>query len=152
VTRIRDDRGQVAGVETVAIGVLVFVAGLLIATNAWSVLTTRQVADSIAREYVHAYSEQPTRSAALSAAREAAETVRSTHRIDPDRLTIDEPTEFAPCALATVRVVIRVPMARLPFLGTVGGLDVTVTQRERIDPYRAGIEPVPTSDEPCARR
>jgi hypothetical protein len=149
VRRVRDDRGQVAGVETVALGVLVFVVGLLIATNAWSVLTTRQAADSIAREYVHTYSEQSTRSAAVSAARQAAETVRSSHRIDPNRLSIDEPTSFAPCARVAVRVIIRVPLARLPFLGTVGGLDVTVTQRERIDPYRAGIEPAPTTDEPC---
>ena len=148
--RARNDRGQVAGVETVAIGVLVFVAGLLIATNAWSVLTTRQTADSIAREYIRAYSEQPTRLAALAAGRRAAETVRSSHRIDPARLTIDEPTTFAPCARVGVTAVIRVPLARLPFLGAVGGYDVTVTQRERIDPYRAGIEPTPTTDEPCA--
>jgi hypothetical protein len=71
MTRGRNDRGQVAGVETLALGVLVFVAGLLIATNAWSVLTTRQIADSIAREYIRTYSEQPTRDAALSAARRA---------------------------------------------------------------------------------
>jgi hypothetical protein len=141
----------VAGVETVAIGVLVFVVGLLIATNAWSILTTRQVADSIAREYVHAYSEQPTRVAALSAARRAAEAVRTSHRVDPARLTIDEPTTFGACERVEVRVVIRVPAARLPFLGAVGGVDVTVTQRERIDPYRAGIDPAPTRDEPCAR-
>jgi hypothetical protein len=47
--------------------------------------------------------------------------------------------------------VIRVPLARLPFVGGVGGLDVAVTQRKRIDPYRAGIEPAPAQDEPCAR-
>jgi hypothetical protein len=150
VRRRRDDRAQVAGVETVAIGVLVFVAGLLIATNAWSVLTTRQTADSIAREYIRAYTEQPTREAALSAARRAAEAVRASHRIDPARLTIDEPTTFAPCARAEVTVVMRVPLARLPFLGAVGGRDVTVTQRERIAPYRSGVEPMPTTDEPCA--
>jgi hypothetical protein len=147
----RDDRGQVAGVETLAIGVLVFVAGLLIATNAWSVLTTRQVADSIAREYVHTYAEQPTRVAALSAARRAAETVRASHQVDPARLTIDEPTTFEACERVAVRVVIHVPLARLPFIGAVGGVDVTVTQHQRIDPYRAGIDPAPTTDEPCVR-
>jgi hypothetical protein len=141
----------VAGVETLAFGVLVFVAGLLIATNVWSVVTTRQVADSIAREYLRAYTEQPTRSGARAAGERAADAVRASRRVDPERLSIEEPTAFAPCAPASVRVTISVPLARLPFIGSVGSTQVVASRRERIDAYRAGALEPALRDEPCGR-
>jgi len=57
--RPRSESGQVAGVETLAFGVLVFVAGMLVAVNAWAVVTSRASADAVARAYLRAYTEAP---------------------------------------------------------------------------------------------
>jgi hypothetical protein len=145
----RDERGQVAGVETVVFGVLVFVAGLLIATNGWSVLTTRNATSSIAREYLRAYTRQTNEPAARRAGRSAAATVRDTERIRPARVAIVEPARFGPCVDASVTVTVQVPLARLPFLGEVGSTSVSVTRHERIDAYRARNAIDDGADHPC---
>jgi hypothetical protein len=123
--------------------------GVLIATNGWSVLSTRSATSSIAREYLRAYAQQTNELAARRAGRAAAATARDAERISATRLTIDEPARFGPCIDATVAVTVRVPLARLPFLGEVGSTSVTVTRHERIDAYRAGNRIEDGADHPC---
>lgn len=142
-----DERGQMAGIETIPFGILVFVAGTLLVTNAWAGVTNRTTADSIAREYLRAYTRAETRPEGLADGARAAQLVAASHQLGADRVQVVEPTAWAACALATVQVTITVPEIRAPFLGGFGTQEVRVTHRDRIDSYRAAI---PTSGEPDA--
>ncbi len=140
-SRRRNDRGQVAGIETLAFGVLVFVIGTLIATNAWSIVTTRTSGQAIAREYLRAYTDERSAPDALRAGRRTALLVADRRGVPAGRLTIDDPDRFGPCQMARVRVEIEVPLVRLPLLGEVGQTTVTIESDERIEPYRITTGP-----------
>ncbi|MGZ4694068.1 MAG: hypothetical protein ACXWA3_10620, partial [Acidimicrobiales bacterium] len=51
----RDDRGQLAGIEVLPFGVLVFVVGALLITNAWAVVDAKIAVDAASREAVRTY-------------------------------------------------------------------------------------------------
>src|SRR5207248_1263005 len=61
---VRDERGQIGGIEAVAFGVLVFVLGLLIVVNAWGVVDAKVAAAAAAHDAARAYVEAPSREAA----------------------------------------------------------------------------------------
>lgn len=137
----RDERGQ-AGVETIPLGIMVFVAMTLLLVNVWSVIDARMTVDSAARDYLRAYT-----GAALSAqargegAAAVARTIEARHR-GGDTLTIAPPTQvFGPCRAASVTVTLEVPAIRLPFLGSLGTTHVSATQRELIEPYGSAVGP-----------
>lgn len=133
--RSRDQGGQVAGVEAVPFGILVFVGLVLAVVNAWGVVNARSVADSAAREYLRVYTQAPSRAAGLAQGGAAARRVLAGHDLrGPVR--IEEPAEFAPCAVTQVVVRIEVPAVRVPFLGGLGRTEVSARQRGRMDPYR----------------
>lgn len=139
--RRRDERGVVAGSEGVAFGMLVLVAGTLIAVNAWSVLQTRRALDGAAREYLRAYTEadDPHGAAiagdrALDASLDGELGLRS--RRAEVRVVRPDPTRFGPCAEATIEVSIPVRAARIPFVGEFGPVTVEVTHTELVDAHR----------------
>ena len=136
--RSRSESGQVAGVETLALGTLVFVVGTLLAVNAWSIVTSRAVADDIATSYLRAYTEGANATDARRDANRAAEAARTSHAFTADRVAIDEPDHFAPCEMVTVTATVSVPLVRIPVVGAVGSTELEITRRERVDPYRAG--------------
>jgi hypothetical protein len=148
--RLRGDRGQVGGIEVLPFGVLIFVVGALLVTNAWGVVDARIAADAAAREAVRAYVEAPDGSAAAIAARRAVVATIAAHGRRADLLTMsitrqgDAP--FERCVPVTVEVSYPVPAVALPWIGGYGqAFDVRAHHTERIDPFRSGL----TGEAPC---
>ena len=140
----RDDRGQLAGIEALPFGVLIFVVGALLITNAWAVVDAKIAADAAAREAVRSYVEAPDGETAMTASRaEAADTIAA-HGRRPELATVivhhDGDRPFARCVRVTVEVDYPVPALRLPWIGGFGhAFDVKAHHSERIDPYRSGL-------------
>jgi hypothetical protein len=137
--RRHDERGQAAGLETIPLGVLVFVGGTLLVVNAWAIVANRATADSLAREYLRAYTKETSRPAALAAGQHVVDVIADGRHLRHDRVRIDPPTQWAACAPATVTVHLTVPEVRAPFLGGFGSTEIVVTHRDRLDGYRAGL-------------
>lgn len=123
------------------LGVLVFVAGVLIVANAWGVLDAKLAASSAAREAARAYVEAPTAGEAEPAARAAALEAMQGHGRSPARTTVAlVDGSFARCERVTFEVRYPVPMLTVPFLGSAGtGFTAKARHSEIVDPYRSGI-------------
>jgi len=140
----RDERGQLAGIEALPFGVLIFVVGALLITNAWAVVDTKIAVDASAREAVRAYVEAPDQAAAEQAATRAADDTIAGHGRRVDHLTVHASHEggqpFARCVRVTVDASYPVPALRLPWIGGLGhAFDVRAHHTERIDPFRSGL-------------
>lgn len=136
-----DERGQ-AGVETIPFGVLVFVSGMLLVVNVWSVVDARMTVDSAARDYLRAYTNAARADSARTEGMEAASQTVTARGRHGDKLTVTAPTDvFGPCRAATVTVHLEVPAIRLPFLGSIGTTDVSATETELVAPYGSAIGP-----------
>ena len=138
----RDESGQ-AGVETIPLGILVFVAMTLLVVNVWSVVDARMTVDSAARTTTcRAYTGATTPAVARSRGEAAASgAIEARHR-SGDALVVEAPGEvFGPCRAATVTVTLEVPAIRLPFLGSLGTTHVSTTQRELVEPYGSAVGP-----------
>ena len=57
--RLTGDAGQVGGIEVLPFGVLIFVVGTLLITNAWGVVDAEVAADAAAHQAVRTYVEAP---------------------------------------------------------------------------------------------
>ena len=130
-------------------GVLIFVVGALLVTNAVGRRRRQDRADAAAREAVRAYVEAPDAASGAVAARAAAVATMVGHGRRPDLLVLsihhagDQP--FARCVAVTVEVHYPVPAIRLPWIGGFGhAFDVVSTHTERIDPFRSGLTGVGT--------
>jgi hypothetical protein len=136
-----DQRGQVGGVEALVLGVLVFVAGLLVVSNAWGVIDAKLAASSAAREAARAYVEAPSADAAAVAARQAARDAIAGHGRTPSRANVVQLSGgFARCDRVTFEVSYPVPLVRVPFLGSAGaGFTARARHSEIVDPYRSGL-------------
>ena len=141
---VRDDAGQVGGVEGLVFGVLVFVLGTLVVANAWGVVDAKMAAGSAAREATRAFveSDADTADAAFAEAELVARRTIEGYGRDPDKLTIDaESASLRRCARVTLRVDYPVPLLRVPLLGSHGrGFTATGRHSEIVDPYRAGLD------------
>jgi hypothetical protein len=151
VKRVRGDRGQVGGIEVLPFGVLIFVIGALLVTNAWGVVDAKIAADAAAREAVRAYVEAPDATRAEADARRAAVATLVAHGRRADLLTVsihtadDEP--FGRCVPVTVDVHYPVPAVVLPWIGGYGhAFDVHAHHTERVDPFRSGLAGSGTCD------
>jgi hypothetical protein len=136
-----DERGQVGGVEALVLGVLVFVAGVLVVSNAWGVIDAKLAASSAAREAARAYVEAPSAEAAAVAARQAARDAIAGHGRTPSRANVVQlGGGFARCDRVTFEVSYPVPLVRVPFLGSAGaGFTARARHSEIVDPYRSGL-------------
>ena len=132
----RDDRGQVAGIEAVPFGIAVFVGLTLVIVNGWAQINARGVADSMAREYLRAYTQSTSATEAHAAGDRAVSRVAAAHRLGDTTVSVEPPTVFAPCAKAEVTVRLEIPAVRIPFIGTLGSAEVSAVGRDRIDAYR----------------
>jgi hypothetical protein len=146
--RAHGERGQAAGIETIPLGVLVFISGTLLIVNAWAIVTNRSTADSLAREYLRAYTKESSRPDALAAGQRVVDAILHAHGIPRGRARIEPPTQWLACAPAIVTVHLSVPEVRAPFLGGFGTTEIVVTHRDRLDGYRAGL-PTDGSGPPC---
>lgn len=137
------ERGFVGGFEVLPFGLLVFVAGTLLLTNAWAVIDAKLAASAAAREAVRAYVEAPDRGIAEPAAVEAALAAIDGHGRDPARAEIEWEVgpDFRRCAPNTIVVRYRVPTLRVPFVGAFGAgvIETSGRHSEIVDPYRSGL-------------
>lgn len=141
--RRRGDRGQVAGIEVLPFGLLVFVSAVLVMANAWGVVDAKMAVTAAAREAVRAYVESPDQSGAAAAARRRARAVLADYgRADAQNavaVTVSGGS-FRRCARVTVTVSHPVPVVAVPFIGGFGQLDpVSAAFTELIDPFRSGV-------------
>ena len=142
--RAQGDAGQVAGIEALPFGVLVFVVGALLAANAWAVVDVRFAVAAAAREAVRAYVEAPDPMAAAALAERAARNTVSGHGRNPERiwLSITSPSGrgWGRCGRVEITARYPVPAITLPGLGGYGeAFEAVATHSELIDPYRAGL-------------
>ena len=138
----RDESGQVGGVEALAFGVLVFVFGTLLVSNAWGVIDAKMAATAAAREAARTYVEAADEAAGASAAQEAALDAIASHGRARERATVRriDGGPFARCAPVTIEVAYQVPMVAVPLLGEAGdGMAVTARHVEVVDPYRRSL-------------
>ncbi len=129
-----DERGMVAGGESLALGTLVLLVGALVLVNVWSVVETRTAVDAAAREYLRAYTRADDQRTAVAAGDWAARTTLAARGTPLRDLRIDvpRPDQFGPCGRAEVTLTATVPAARLPLLGELSATDVAVTHTELI--------------------
>lgn len=138
---MRDERGAVGGFEVLPFGLLVFVAGTLLLTNAWAVIDGTLAASAAAREATRAYVESTADAerAAVTAARDAI----GGHGRDPERMQLawDVGPDHRRCAVNTIVVRYRVPTFTVPFLGAFGSgvIETSGRHTEVVDPYRGGL-------------
>ena len=135
------ESGQVAGVETLAIGLLIFMVGSLLILNAWAVVDARLMVATAAREATRAAVESPNADVAQQRATQQARTSAAGHGQNPDRLrlsasSLDE-SGFRRCGPVSVTVSYDVPMLVMPWVGGLGhGFTVHATHESIVDPYR----------------
>lgn len=143
--RLGDEAGIVGGADALVFGFLVFVVGTLIVVNAWSVLDTRSVADTAAREAARAFVEAPNDGSAIARASVAASAVLDSHGRSDDLVSIDivgangSPPQLSRCAQITVSVQLRIPQSRIPLISSVGPSAASSEHTEIVDPWRAGL-------------
>lgn len=142
--RLVGDQGQVGGIEVLPFGVLLFVIGALVVTNAWGVVDAEVAADSAARQAVRTYVEAPDATTGAAQARAVALDTLAGHGRRPElaQVTVERAGDapFARCVPATVTVTYPVPILRLPWIGGYGhAFDVEARHTELIDPYRSGL-------------
>lgn len=139
-TRHRE-RGAVGGFEVLPFGLLVFIGGTLLLTNAWAVIDGTLAASAAAREATRAFVEATTD--AEDAADEAARETIAGHGRDPARaeVTWDVGPDHRRCAVNTIVVRYRVPTFTVPFLGAFGSgvIETSGRHTEVVDPYRGGL-------------
>jgi hypothetical protein len=137
-----DEAGQVAGIEVIPFGLLVFVVGALVVANVWAVFDAKTTATAAAREATRAYVEAPNAAEGDSAAHSAAsDAVRAVGR-NPARMTLRIQLDggFVRCGRVTSEATYRVPFVRLPWIGGVGdGATVVGRHSEIVDPFRSEV-------------
>ncbi|MGY6500318.1 MAG: hypothetical protein ACXIVQ_05385 [Acidimicrobiales bacterium] len=140
--RWRDDRGQVAGIEVLPFGFLIFVVGALLLANAWAVVDAKFAVTAAAREATRIYVESSDPQTADARAREAATAVAVGHGRDASDISVVIVADhgFTRCGVVSSEVTVVVPSLTLPFIGGFGRrFSVRATHTERIDPYRSGL-------------
>ena len=138
--RPSDERGQVAGLEMVFFGVLVFVLGVLVIGNAWAVVDARIAAGDAARQAARAFVQAGDPAGAPAAAEAAARDALAAEGRDPARAVVSVDGTLARCARITVVITYPVGLVGLPWISSPGRLvSVHASQSELVDPYRSGL-------------
>jgi len=160
-TPLGGDAGQVAGIEAIPFGILVFVVGALLVANLWAVVDAKSAVDAAAREATRSYVEAQvdgatTASAAADSAVDAGLAALEARGRDPSQATVEltaldgvgGQSGFTRCARATFTASYQVPALTVPWIGGFGdGFTVTSRHSELVDPFRSGV---PGSAEACA--
>src|ERR1019366_1429703 len=135
------EAGQAGGVEALAFGALVFIAGTLMVANAWSVIDAKFAVSGAAAQGAATYVETGTDgNTAEPAARRAASAAMAGRGRPGDIEVVLGASGYRRCGRVTVRVTTRVPILRVPFVGGGGGRMVVVgTDTRLVDPLRSGV-------------
>ena len=138
-----DDSGQIAGIEAIPFGLLLFVIGALLIANAWAVIDVKMAVTSAAREAARTYVEAPDHDTGYEAARQAAGEAVSAYGRDATKITVSGPSNadaFTRCNGVSFTVSYPVPALTLPFIGGLGdGFVVRATHSEIVDPFRNNV-------------
>jgi len=136
--RRRDQRGVLAGAESMLFVALLLVGGGVIAAGGWTTLRAQVALDAAAREYLRAYTEAPDPlTAAYRGEQAARRSLRGSGLIDTRvQLTHADLRAFGPCAAAEVGLGIEIPSVRVPFVDSWRPVWVRVRRRELVDPRR----------------
>jgi hypothetical protein len=135
----RSDRGQVAGVEAIPFGILIFVVGALLVANAWAVLDAKMAVTSASREAARTFVESTDRSSARALADAAAREAISSYGRNPDRLHLvggEAPDALDRCNPVTFTASYVVRAVDLPLIGGFGDITVSASHTEVVDPFR----------------
>lgn len=137
----RDERGQVAGIEAVPFGMLVFVVGVLLVVNAWAVVDAKLTVASAAREATRAFVEAPPGADPVAQAQAAAAQTMAGGGRDPSRARVTlVDGGFTRCQPVRFEVSYPVPAITLPWIGGYGtGFTATARHTELVDPFRSGV-------------
>ncbi len=139
----RADRGQVGGFEAIPFGLLLFVVGSLLVSNAWAVIDVKMAAQSAAREATRTYVESTDPAAARDDAGTAAARAITGYGRDATKLSLTGPvdgSELARCHRVTFTASYPVPALTLPWIGGLGdGFSVHSSSTQIVDPYREGL-------------
>ena len=138
---VRDESGQVAGIEALPFGLLTFVVGALFVANAWAVIDAKMAVSAAAREATRAFVEAPADADPLALADAAARSAIDGAGRDPGQLVLT-PLEatFARCETVRFEASYQIPAIRVPWIGGFGsGFTATARHAEVVDPYRTGV-------------
>jgi Flp pilus assembly protein TadG len=136
---LRDERGQL-GIEALAFGLLIFVAGTLVFVNGWALVDAKLAAASAAREAARTYVEANNAAAALPAAEQAGRDALAGYGRDPagSTFTLSEGS-LGRCLRIEIEVRTHAPLIRIPWVGDAGSYTVVARHSELVDPYRTGL-------------
>lgn len=138
---MNDERGQIAGLEGLVFGMLLFVFGTLLVVNAWAVVDAKLASSAAAREATRAFVEGRVPDEAARAAEAAGRAAFAGYGRSPARaeLRLVEGA-LARCSRVVFEASYRLPALRIPVLGGLGeGFRVTSRHAELVDPYRSGL-------------
>ena len=143
IARGRGDRGQVAGIEAIPFGLLLFVAGALLIANAWAIIDVKMAVNAASRDAARAYVESADAPTGRHAAETAVRDAVAAHSRDAALVNVSGPDDslaFERCNRVTFRVSYPVPALTLPFIGGFGsGFTVTSSHSEVVDPFRNDV-------------
>lgn len=136
-----DESGQLAGIEAVPFGLLVFVVGVLVVANGWAVIDAKMTVSSAAREAARAYVEAPSGGAAMARAQSAARDAVHGGGRSPGSLRLRAlEGGFSRCQRVTFEASYPVPALTLPWIGRYGrAFTARARHSEIVDPYRTGV-------------
>ncbi len=138
--RLRDDAGQVAGIEAIPFGLLVLTVGVLLVAHTWAVVDAKFTTTAAAREAARAYVEAPSPGTAEASAMEAAGAVVVRSGRDPGTLLLERVSRgFGRCVPTRFEAVLEVPTVAAPWRGDRPARSVRAHHTEVVDPYRNGL-------------
>ncbi len=141
--RRRDESGQLAGIEVLPFGILVFVVGVLFFAQLWAVVSAKSSTESAAREATRTFVESSgdVGAAAGNASGAAAEVLTSAGRSSSRASIVPmTPLTLDRCATITFEVSYEVPVVALPLISWGSGFTVRSSHTEIVDPFRDGLE------------
>lgn len=139
--RRRNQRGVLAGAESMLFVALLLIGGSVVAVGGWTTLRAQVALDAAAREYLRAYTEAPDPlTAAYRGEQAARRSLRGNGLVDTRvQLTHADLRAFGPCASAEVGLALEIPSVRIPFVDAWRPVWVRVRRRELVDPRREMI-------------
>jgi hypothetical protein len=137
----RGQGGQIAGLEALVFGLLIFVSATLVVASVWGAIDAKFAASEAAREATRTFVETgaDARTADLAAREAAMATLAGHHRSGAADVSGPDGA-YRRCGAVEYRVTVRVPIVRVPFIARhISEFHVSATHSELIDPYRSGL-------------
>ena len=118
------EQGFVGGFEGLLFGLLIFVAGTLLATHAWAVIDTKAATEAAARQATRTYVEAASPAAAAYQAQQAAANALAGYGRSAARGRVRLVSgSFGRCQRITIAVSYPSPVLMLPWVGRVGSAE-----------------------------